>query len=626
MKTEEYIAHINEITGEIQTVHEHNINTGKLARNFCCAEFADMAELIGRYHDIGKYLPAFQKRIRGCSNEKVDHSICGAKELENVKEKLSGPELYMLEACIAGHHSGIPDFGTRADKDSSTLLGRLNQDIDEKSYAVYKDDEKDYYPDYKRMTESFSRYMNEDCFRDNEHFTYDIRLMKDKYAFLTRYLFSCLTDADSIDTALFCSGEINQELKADFNDCLEKINKRFLSFRPVTKLQKTRADIQNVVFSHIGEEAKMYFLPMPTGSGKTLCSMKFALERAIRTGKKHIIYVIPYNSIIDQTVDEFTEIFGKDNFVLRHQSTYSYDDNDISEDYRDQIKHSTENWNASIIVTTQVQFFESIYGDKRRQLRRLHNIADSMLIFDEAHMLPVEYLQPCLESVAFLTKYYGCEAIMLSATMPDYSEFIQKYAIYGLKMKNLISGNDKIPGMINAFNKCTFSQIGAVSSERLVNDASKYATSLIIVNRRKDAQTLFDMTKGRGKVYHLSTYMTAYDRKRVISDIKAYTKELETDYHEFSEVPEERKLMVISTSLIEAGVDLDFAAVFREMSGLDDILQSGGRCNREGKREHSVTFIFEFDRGGGKPICEIKESITMGILKKYSADISSLWR
>ena len=119
--------------------------------------------------------------------------------------------------------------------------------------------------------------------------------------------------------------------------------------------------------------------------------------------------------------------------------------------------------------------------------------------------------------------------------------------------------------------------------------------------------------------------MTAYDRKRVISDIKAYTKELETDYHEFSEVPEERKLMVISTSLIEAGVDLDFAAVFREMSGLDDILQSGGRCNREGKREHSVTFIFEFDRGGGKPICEIKESITMGILKVKSEKVCKLF-
>ena len=150
---------------------------------------------------------------------------------------------------------------------------------------------------------------------------------------------------------------------------------------------------------------------MPTGSGKTLCSVKFALERAVRKEKKRIIYVIPYNSIIDQTADVLESLFGKEAQILRHQSTFFYDGDDYDEDYRQAAKCASENWDAPLIITTAVQFFESIYANKRGKLRKLHHMADSILVFDEAHLMPVEYLQPCLRAIAYITRYLNSEAV-----------------------------------------------------------------------------------------------------------------------------------------------------------------------------------------------------------------------
>ena len=511
----------------------------------------------------------------------------------------------MMEYCIAGHHSGIPDGGTTNDYETDpTLTGRLKREFED--FSTYKEeleipelDEKD-----------FLQFLLSDCDNSEEK-------VLDKIAFLTRYLFSCLVDADSEDTANFCRvGERPRELKGDFGVALDNVNQRLESFQVETELQKARALLQSQAFENAKTTAEIYLLNMPTGSGKTLASVKIALERVILQKKKRIIYVIPYNSIIDQTAEVFNELFQNNLEILRHQSTFDYENTDeMDEDYKEAAKIAIENWgNTKFIITTTVQFFESIYSNKRGKLRKIHNMADSILIFDEAHMMPEKYLQPCLQAVAYITKYLQSEAVFLTATMPDYLSLIRKYAVTDSKIINLIE--DK--SLFKKFQKCNYNYLGEIGENELLAKSSLSPSSLIIVNTRKAARKLYK--KISGKKYHLSTYMTALDRAIILKNIRKELKCLEKEFPDFKNVPEERQITIVSTSLIEAGVDLDVYTVFRELKGLDNILQAGGRCNREGKRKRADVFVFELLDSKKKAI-SVEMDITRDLLKKYE-DIS----
>lgn len=595
-----YKAHINEDTGEIQTIKEHSENTAELCRQFAIPVLKDLMYMMGLLHDIGKYQKMFQRRING-ENIRVEHSACGAIVAEKLYPKPVG---LMMEYCIAGHHSGIPDGGYRNDtSDLPTLNGRLRRSFED--FSTYKEE-----LDFSDINQNdILAFLMRDCGSKQE-------ILIDKFAFLTRYAFSCLVDADSIDTARFCSGETVHPLTADFQACLEKVNTKLNSFVCTTSLQRTRALLQQQVFGKTDISGEIYLMNMPTGSGKTLCSVKFALERAIRTGKKRIIYIIPYNSIIDQTMLVFEEMFGSDAEILRHQSTFSYEEeNDYTEDYRKAAKSAAENWDVtSIIVTTAVQFFESIYANKRGKLRKMHNMADSILIFDEAHLMPQDYLQPCLRAIAYITKYLNSEAVFLTATMPDFPKLLRQYALENSQVIDLIDDTS----MFGAFQKCKYQSLGNLSAEMLLEKAMSYPSSLIIVNKRQSAKKLFELCGG--KKYHLSTYMTAYDREKIIREIRKELKQLDMDFPDYEDIPADRRITIISTSLIEAGVDLDIYTVFRELSGLDSILQAGGRCNREGKRSEAEVYVFEFN-DENRTSQDIKSNITFGILDRYP-DIS----
>ena len=229
--------------------------------------------------------------------------------------------------------------------------------------------------------------------------------------------------------------------------------------------------------------------------------------------------------------------------------------------------------------------------------------------------MPVKYLKPCLEAVSYITKYLNSEAVLLTATMPDYKKLIHKYALPGSTICDLIHDTS----MFYKFNKCRYEFSGEYSSEALVAKAGEYPSSLIIVNRRADARELYALCSG--KKFHLSTYMTSFDRSRVIDEIKRELGKLEHDYPGLIGVPDDRKITVVSTSLIEAGVDLDFFTVFRELSGLDNILQAGGRCNREGKREMADVFVFTLESRKHSLSRDERPNITSGIINEYS-DIS----
>ncbi len=585
----------------VQTVKEHSQETADLCQTFTVEPWQEFFYNISLLHDIGKYQESFQKRINGNKKIKAPHSICGAK---TSKQEFGSTGVAIIsQYVIAGHHSGLQDIGTKKDtEEKGTLYGNLARQSE--NYDEYKNDIIIQNVNLNKL----NKYIADGCTTQEE--------LAGRFAFITRYCFSCLTDADWLNTEIFYTQKKREMVTSDFAKCLESLNEEFKKFTAVTELQKARAKLQLQAYEKINNNSSVYLMNMPTGSGKTLCSMKFALEKALLSGKKRIIYIIPYNIIIEQTYETFKNIFKDSAKILRHQSTYSFD-NAVCNDEEDLIalRQSVENWDAQIILTTAVQFFESIYSNKRSKLRKLHNMADSILVFDEAHLMPIDYLKPCLRGISYITKFLNSSAVFLTATMPNYEKLLKEYADSKIQVLDLI--NDKSD--FKYFNKCSFINIGVQSDYQIISMAQEFATSLVVVNSRKTAKELYNMC-GHLKAYHLSTYMTAFDRIKVIDEIHKEMQILENDFSDMKEVPLNRRIIVISTSLIEAGVDLDFCTAFRELWGLDSILQAGGRCNREGKRKNAKVHIFERENTIGKKQT-LAQSITKGILSEFE-DIS----
>lgn len=578
-----FYAHTLEGEGEEkwQTVKEHAENVARLVKEFSapwCTE--EYAENLGLLHDAGKYQNDFQRRLRG-ENIAVEHSISGAKLWIDRQWPESGAY------CIAGHHSGLPDVGNSTDSaDEPTLLGRLKRAPQQDFSACEKEL-------VLKKIDAFPA-KNAVCMRGCR--AEDIQK---EYAFWTRMMFSCLTDADYLDTEAFCGGRKERGVCADFKACLEQIDENISRFRADTPVKRARDAMRRQVLSHAREKADVYLINMPTGSGKTLTSMQFALERAVLSHKKHIIYVIPYTSIIEQNAKIFKEIFGADS-VLEHHCNFDYE-TVKDEGMRERLKRTAENWDASIIVTTNVQFFESVYGNRSGELRKLHNIADSVLVFDEAHMFPSLFFQPCLEAIRLLTQRYRCEAVFMTATMPDFHTWMDRFGCGGVKTVDLTTDKSDF----SVFRRCAIEKLGRLPAEKLAGLASEAPNALIVVNSRKAARQVYGLLPG--KKYHLSTYMTHGDRSAVIASVRESLERRE-------------RFCLVSTSLIEAGVDLDFDLVFRELAGLDNLLQTAGRCNREGKKQGCKTYVFEFEEEELRPQSKdfaVRQSFCREALEKF---------
>lgn len=571
-----YIAHKKD--GREQTVKEHLENTAVLARDFAVDKLKGIAYTSGLIHDIGKYALSFQDHILHDSAVKYEHATPAAIELGELKlDPREKKLLYMLQYCVMGHHTGLPDGGSNVDpKDVGTLIGRLKRKSNytkRNDYSAYKDEIKITFPDISELSELLSEGgINE---KNREYI--------ERYAFFTRYLFSCLTDADFLDTEKVFTPNIDRELKFDFDTAALLLDKHAEKFPQDTELQRSRTRLLNQALNNFSHAENISILSMPTGSGKTYCSLKLAFEKLKTSGKRRIIYVIPYTSIIEQTAKTMREIFGDSVDILQHHSNYTFEKDEYDEKYKKEIdkevlteeklRRSTENWDAPIIVTTNVQFFQSVYNYKSSALRKMHNLADSVIIFDEVHLLPIELLQPCLRVIGYITRYLNSYAVFLSATMPDYSKLIQAY-MPGCQFTELITDKSDYA----YYKKCTYHFLENTDYQSVAELSQQYKTSLIVVNKKKTAKEVYKMLSGNK--FHLSTYMTPAHRTEIINKIKDCLNN-----HEH--------VTVVSTSLIEAGVDLDFKAVFREIAGLDNVLQSGGRCNREGKDENGDVYIFK---------------------------------
>lgn len=576
-----YLAHIAD--GRSQTVKEHLVGTAKLARQFA-SEFGaeDIGELAALSHDIGKYSVEFQRRIAG--GPVVDHSTAGAMECLKLNQ-------IHAALAVAGHHCGLLDVGNTGDTPlSHTFFGR-------KAKYIVGD-----VPNYSFWEKEISLPENPQLpsFIKN-------RVSPLTDAFFSRMLYSCLVDADYLDTEEFMTNGRRKRLESI---SLEDLNKRLSRhtsafFPPKSLVNKIRCEVlQSCLKAGRGKKG-LYNLTVPTGGAKTLSSLAFALQHAVVNKMDRVIYVIPYTSVIDQTAEIFKTILGEES-VIEHHSSVVWEGTDDIESVGYKKALAAENWDAPIIVTTAVQFFESLYSNKPSKCRKLHNIANSVIIFDEAQTIPVDHLEPCVYAISQLVQNYGASAVMCTATQPALNDLFCKYT-NGMEPTEIVSNPSTL---YQQLKRVTFDIREKMTKKDLAAEIASYSQVLCIVNNRIAARNLYTAFPEEG-TYHLSTFMYPVHRRKVIKEIKNRLKE---------GLP----CRVISTSLIEAGVDLDFPRVFREIAGLDSIIQAAGRCNRNGvfSPEDSIVTVFEGDwerpEMMGPPVGACKE-----VLKAFGSDIDN---
>lgn len=606
--------------GQFESCAEHlsmtGVMAGAFADDFHCL---DEGLAAGFLHDAGKYSRAFQFRIRNPEeSSRVDHSTAGAVlayEQGNLTEAVA----------IASHHAGLPKVGSSRALTRGTFYKRIK---DAKKNAAIDSET------IQSQTDVIPQLLQS---------TVNDRKIDFAWMFRTRMLLSAVVDADRLDAEFYVDNRRERaehstlcRLKSDLDvtgieegtipqaatlkqesvqfanvmrenassrihQIVQKVreNNSHLNCKVdnhPTPLNQQRKNILNkavTAATDLDRKGRILSLTAPTGSGKTNTSFTFAAEYAATHGLKRIIYVIPYMSIIDQTVEVLENIIGADD-VLPHYSEAPFmlaEDQDCDTAAVKRIL-ATENWNAPVVVTTAVQFFESLFADKTSTIRKLHNIANSVIIFDEAQTLPVQYLKPCLSAIKELVDHYGCTAIMCTATQPALLPIWRN--LYGDPDMAIPEIVDIADEDFTAFDRYTIRSVNDEwSMEEVAQELADHEQVLCVVNKRKEAQTIYRMLKDlwRGDaqdegIFCLTTLQCGVDRKALLSAIR-------------KRLSQGLPCRVVSTSLIEAGVDVDFPTVYREEAGLDSILQTAGRCNREGCRssQDSIVTVFRTQEG-----------------------------
>ena len=540
-------------------LHLTNVATAasEFAQDFNAQELAYTSGLL---HDLGKYSQEFQRRLE-TARIKVDHSTAGAKVSQS---QYPLPQSRILEYIITGHHGGLLNFGSS----ESGLEERLSKAM-LPDYSSYKDEIQ--IPDLKNVHSGLK------IIHKNAGFS---------FSFYIRMLFSCLVDADSLDTEQFCDPE-KSFLRGSYEP-FEVLDKKFnehmnvmLSQAKESKINQYRGEIYEQCVEKAALPPQMFTLTVPTGGGKTLSSMAFALNHLKKNELKRIFYVIPYTSIIEQNAAIFRDIFGNQN-VLEHHSnfdpkTVDFENFDSGEE---SLKLSTENWDMPIVITTNVQLFESLFSNKRSRCRKLHNLAKSVIILDEAQMLPTGYLKPCLAALSELVRNYGSSVVICTATQPKLGELLDA----SIKLVEITRSPEEL---YNEFKRVRVRKLGELNDEELSTRLKEYRQVLCIVNTRNHAKYLYEALSGLENCYHLSARMCPVHRRKQLAKIRVLMEE-------------NADCRVISTQLIEAGVDIDFPVVYRAMTGIDSIAQAAGRCNREGKHLSGEVCVFRSSEKYGK--------------------------
>ena len=533
-------------------------------------EFAALAVCAGRWHDLGKFSDAFQRYLlqaggdshEGETRNKVDHSSAGA---QHAMDTLPPPFNTMAAYAIAGHHAGLLDG--RHDQ-RACLIARLKKT----DLPAWRDAAPETLLRAPKLAQPMTGLQASTKVKPAF-----------QLGFAARMLFSCLVDADFLATESFMNPEQAAQRpsgRMDFRSLDEHLT-RHLDGRFGTawgEVAEARAEVLAACREKAQGKPGLYTLSVPTGGGKTLSSLAFALRHCALNDLHRVIYAIPFTSIIEQTAEAFRDVFedypaDADGLILEHHSNFDPD----KETTRSRL--ASENWDAPLIVTTNVQLFESLFANKPSRCRKLHHIAGSVIILDEAQTLPVTLLKPCLQALQLLVEQYGCTIVLCTATQPAITYREKEFEI---GLPEPIPIIDDAPALYRRLKRVEMRDAGTLSCAALAERMAESAQGLAIVNTRRHAANLYQVLKqrtGGEGCFHLSAAMTPEHRSRRLVEIRRYLKE-------------GRPCRVIATQLIEAGVDVDFPVVWRAQAGLDAVAQAAGRCNREGKREHASTWIF----------------------------------
>lgn len=571
-----------------QPLEKHLKNVADLAQNMAQAFGAGpWARAEGLLHDLGKGAQGFQQRLRG--GPAVDHSSAGAQEAL----ARFGPQTGRLLAyAIAGHHGGMPDgingeardLARRLDKTLPPLLAPPPREL-----AWVHLGQPPITPG------------------GNTGFT---------LSFFVRMIFSCLVDADYLDTEAFMDSGRSQQRPA--YPALPELGKRLdvylnnlrakANYAP---LNQRRNEILRACLAATADPQGIFSLTVPTGGGKTISSLAFALKHALVQGQRRVIYAIPYTSIIEQNAAVFREILGEQAVLEHHSNIPVPDQNDVEgyEAYQG-ARLACENWDAPVVVTTNVQLFESLFSNRPSRCRKLHNLAGSVIVLDEAQMLPREALLPCLEALGELARNYHCSVLLCTATQPALND-AETFRKARLEPREIAPEPQTLQRQ--------FRRVEVIKHQKTMDNpdlAQSLATErqvLCIVNTRRQARELFEelraLVGGEG-LYHLSALMYPAHRSQKLAEIK-------------DALYEGRPCRCVSTQLVEAGVDVDFPVVWRAMAGLDSIAQAAGRCNREG-RMPGLGQLHVFEPTAGLPIPSLRAPAEEGrmIMRNFDDPLS----
>lgn len=539
---------------------------------------ADWARLLGWWHDLGKYSADFQAYLRATGNEaasetlerpgRVDHSTAGAR---HAATSFPGPVGRVLAYCIAGHHAGLPDDGPADERGSLTARLDPQRRIPEWSAA----------PPHV-LQQAAPTLPNLRTGPTDAPFTLSV---------FCRMLFSALVDADFLATEHFMApqratqrGEAVRPAPIELLWRLDEYLAALQRTASPTDVNAARADVLRQCREQAHRLPGLFSLTVPTGGGKTLSSLAFALTHAVAHDLRRVIYAIPFTSIIEQNADVFRKALGDlaDDALIEHHSNLDPEHESVSG------RLAAENWDAPLIVTTNVQLFESLFACRPSACRKLHRVVRSVIVLDECQSLPVQLLKPTLAMLDELRRNYGCTIVFCTATQPA----IKARPGFQIGLEDVHEIISKPTELASRLKRVEVERAGRLTDEELVERLASAPRALAIVNTRDHAARLFaalrerlaDAPTERGGVHHLSAAMCAAHRTDVLTTIRNTLRDDRV-----------RPCRVISTSLVEAGVDLDFPVVFRALAGLDAITQAAGRCNREGKLPRGRVVLFETD-------------------------------
>ncbi len=570
-----------------QPLHTHLIGVATRAEAFAAAFGAGAwGRLAGLWHDVGKYTDAFQRRLAG-EPIRCDHSTAGAALARDLLEDQGK----LLAYALAGHHTGLPDGKS---DDPSCLAHRLQ----------------------RAEVPSVPQWLGQAESPGDVPFTPAQGRMGFQCAFFIRMLYSCLVDADFLDTEAFLDHG-RSALRGGYPDLAalwEGLRVTLDGFRAkvhATPVNVWRSWVLSWCLAAAEEAPGLFSLTVPTGGGKTLSSLAFALKHALAHGLDRIIYVIPYTSIIEQNAEVFRQALGAagKEAVLEHHS--NFDPRRIEEDpaggetLARRLDLAAENWDAPLVVTTNVQFFESLFAHRSSRCRKLHNIAKSVVILDEAQMLPPPLLRPCLEALRELYQSYGATVVLCTATQPALAR--REDFPFGLDAPREIVRD--VAGLFAALRRTRIVTLGKLSDADLAARLRGHEQVLCVVNTRRHARLLHELLGGGEGVFHLSANMCPAHRTEKLQAIRAALKE-------------GRLCRVVSTQLVECGVDVDFPVVYRAEAGIDSVAQAGGRCNREGLLAEGIVYVFEAE--AAPPPGELRRAAEEGgIVLRHFADALS---